>query len=119
MDAAAAGGPLPHGSGSLTRPPSSLSQEHTHDGRHRRDHARADGTGPKSPVLGPGRLRRRPAVGPDTDLWESGPDSLLSVSPMVALEDEFDPEFPDEMLTHQTSSSVRRISDGIATLVAK
>lgn len=38
---------------------------------------------------------------------------------MVALEDEFDVEFPDEMLTRQTFSSVRRISDGIATLVAK
>ncbi|MFF8445873.1 hypothetical protein ACF07U_33995 [Streptomyces californicus] len=60
-----------------------------------------------------------PAVGPGTDLWESGPDSLLSVSPMAAPEDEFDVEFPDEMLTRQTSSSVRRINDGIATLVAK
>ncbi|MFD3908352.1 acyl carrier protein [Streptomyces sp. CB04723] len=59
------------------------------------------------------------AVGPDTDLWESGLDSLLSVSPMAALEDEFDVEFPDEMLTRQTFSSVRRISDGTATLVAK
>ncbi len=38
---------------------------------------------------------------------------------MVALEDEFDVEFPDEMLTRQTFSSVRRISDGTATLVAK
>ncbi|MCF3165810.1 hypothetical protein IPZ64_02545 [Streptomyces violaceoruber] len=92
---------------------------HTHDGRHRRDHARADGTGPESPVLGPGRLRRRLRRRPHTDLWESGLDSLLSVSPMVALEDEFDVEFPDEMLTRQTFSSVRRISDGIATLVAK
>ncbi len=59
------------------------------------------------------------AVGPDTDLWESGLDSLLSVSLMVALEDEFDVEFPDEMLTRGTFSSVRRISDGIATLVAE
>ncbi|MFD7785587.1 acyl carrier protein [Streptomyces nojiriensis] len=58
-------------------------------------------------------------VGPDTDLWEAGLDSLLSVSLMVALEDEFDVEFPDELLTRETFSSVRRITDAVAGLVAE
>ncbi|MFX4290856.1 acyl carrier protein [Streptomyces bohaiensis] len=53
-------------------------------------------------------------VGPDTDLWSMGLDSLRSVRLMVALEDEFAIEFPDELLTRETFSSVRRMSDAVA-----
>ncbi|GAA2496217.1 acyl carrier protein [Streptomyces thermolineatus] len=56
-------------------------------------------------------------VGPGTDLWEAGMDSLLSVSLLVALEDEFDVEFPDELLTRETFSSVERITAAVSTLV--
>lgn len=58
-------------------------------------------------------------VGPDTDLWDAGMDSLLSVSLLVALEDEFDVEFPDELLTRETFSSVDRITAAVGTLVER
>lgn len=58
-------------------------------------------------------------VGPGTDLWEAGMDSLLSVSLLVALEDEFDIEFPDDLLTRETFSSVDRITAAVGTLVAE
>ncbi|MFE1781511.1 acyl carrier protein [Streptomyces sp. NPDC059506] len=56
-------------------------------------------------------------VDPGADLWEAGMDSLLSVSLLVALEDEFDVEFPDELLTRETFSSVERITAAVDTLV--
>lgn len=58
-------------------------------------------------------------VGPGTDLWEAGMDSMLSVGLLVALEDEFDVEFPDDLLTRETFSSVDRITAAVETLVAE
>ncbi|MEV5441047.1 acyl carrier protein [Streptomyces sp. NPDC052644] len=58
-------------------------------------------------------------VGPETDLWEAGMDSLLSVSLLVALEEEFDVEFPDELLTRETFASVQRITAAVGTLVER
>ncbi len=54
----------------------------------------------------------------EADLWQSGLDSLGSVSLMVALEDEFDIEFPDTLLTRDTFSSVNRIVAAVNNLVA-
>lgn len=56
-------------------------------------------------------------IGPDTDLWQAGMDSLRSVSLMVALEDEFDIEFPDALLARETFSSVNRIVAAVDGLV--
>ncbi|MFJ6213755.1 phosphopantetheine-binding protein [Streptomyces sp. NPDC092296] len=66
------------------------------------------------PVLGiaPGD----PGIGPDTDLWASGLDSLRGVSLMVGLEDEFAIEFPDEMLRRDTFTTVRSISEAVLAI---
>ncbi|NJQ05644.1 acyl carrier protein [Streptomyces lonarensis] len=58
-------------------------------------------------------------VDTDTDLWSMGLDSLRCVRLMVALEDEFAIEFPDELLTRETFSSVRRMSDAVAGTAAR
>ncbi|MFE7135614.1 acyl carrier protein [Streptomyces sp. NPDC057638] len=59
------------------------------------------------------------SLGPDTDLWEAGMDSLRSVSLMVALEDEFDIEFTDELLTRETFASKSGITAAVTTLAAR
>ncbi|WP_063831897.1 phosphopantetheine-binding protein [Streptomyces bikiniensis] len=58
------------------------------------------------------------SLGPGADLWEAGMDSLLSVSLLVALEDEFDVEFPDELLTRETFASEAGITAAVTTLAA-
>ncbi|MFD3515419.1 phosphopantetheine-binding protein [Streptomyces sp. NPDC058657] len=57
------------------------------------------------------------AIGPDTDLWKSGLDSLGSVSLMTGLEDEFGIEFPDALLTRETFTSLNRIVAAVDGLV--
>ncbi|WP_431727367.1 acyl carrier protein [Verrucosispora sp. TAA-831] len=44
-----------------------------------------------------------------TDLYHAGMTSLASVSVMLALEDAFDVEFPDHLLTKQTFTSISSI----------
>uniref|UniRef100_A0AAU3GNG2 Phosphopantetheine-binding protein n=1 Tax=Streptomyces sp. NBC_01401 TaxID=2903854 RepID=A0AAU3GNG2_9ACTN len=68
------------------------------------------------PVLGPSVDGS--AVGPDTDLWGAGLDSLGAVSLMAGLEDEFGIEFPDALLTRETFSTVNRILDAVGSLEA-
>ncbi|MGQ4516189.1 phosphopantetheine-binding protein [Streptomyces sp. DW26H14] len=57
------------------------------------------------------------AVGPETDLWQSGLNSLGAVSLMTRLEDEFEIEFPDALLTRETFSTVSRIVAAVDSLV--
>ncbi|MEV5176534.1 phosphopantetheine-binding protein [Streptomyces flaveolus] len=67
------------------------------------------------PLLGPSA---DPAgIGPDTDLWQAGLDSLGSVSLMAGIEDTFDIEFPDALLTRETFSTVSRIVAAVDSLV--
>ncbi|WP_406145221.1 phosphopantetheine-binding protein [Streptomyces sp. NBC_01012] len=68
------------------------------------------------PVLGP--AADGSAIGPDTDLWGAGLDSLGAVSLMAGLEDEFGIEFPDALLTRETFSTVNRILDAVGSLEA-
>ena len=57
-------------------------------------------------------------LGPDADLYEAGMTSHASVSVMLALEDHFDVEFPDEMLKPSVFASIGAISVAIEQLRA-
>jgi acyl carrier protein len=52
----------------------------------------------------------------DTDLFAAGMTSHASVNLMLALEDAFDIEFPDRMLTRGVFDSVSAIAGAIAEL---
>ncbi len=52
-----------------------------------------------------------------SDLYEAGLTSRASVSVMLALEDEFDIEFPDQMLNRHTFQSITAISQAIETIL--
>ena len=52
----------------------------------------------------------------DADLYEAGMTSHASVSVMLALEDAFDLEFPDEMLTRDVFESVNSMAAAISSL---
>ncbi|MFC8702968.1 phosphopantetheine-binding protein [Streptomyces anulatus] len=64
----------------------------------------------------PGISAERPLSG-ETDLWDSGMDSLSSVSVIVAVEEEYDVEFPDELLTREVFSSAAAIAAAVRTLL--
>ncbi|HET8980738.1 MAG TPA: acyl carrier protein [Solirubrobacteraceae bacterium] len=53
------------------------------------------------------------------DLFQAGMSSHASVNVMLALEDTFDVEFPDEMLTRQVFESVAAITSAISQLRAQ
>jgi acyl carrier protein len=52
----------------------------------------------------------------DTDLYQAGLTSHASVSIMLALEGEFDIEFPDQMLSRGVFGSVATIRDAVESL---
>ena len=52
----------------------------------------------------------------DDDLYNVGLTSLATVGLMLALEDEFDVEFTDEMLGRETFSSIASIKQAIEML---
>jgi acyl carrier protein len=54
----------------------------------------------------------------DDSLYEAGMTSHASVNVMLALEDRFDVEFPDEMLKRSVFESVASISAALAQLDA-
>ncbi|ARN23990.1 acyl carrier protein [Piscinibacter gummiphilus] len=53
----------------------------------------------------------------DSDLYEAGLTSLTTVNLMLALEDAFDIEFPDNKLGRKTFESIRSISEVLDELV--
>ncbi|MFI2314365.1 phosphopantetheine-binding protein [Streptomyces sp. CB00072] len=53
----------------------------------------------------------------DTDLWEAGMDSLSSVTVVVAVEEEYDVVFPDELLTREVFSSAAAIAAAVRGLI--
>ena len=55
---------------------------------------------------------------PYDDLFQSGMTSHASVNVMLALEEEFDVEFPEEMLQKSTFESIEAICTSITTLTA-
>jgi acyl carrier protein len=52
----------------------------------------------------------------DADLYEAGMTSHASVTLMLALEDAFDVEFPDRMLTREVFQSIGSIQAALAEL---
>ena len=58
-------------------------------------------------------------LGDDDDLYRAGLTSHASVNLMLALEDEFDVEFPERMLRRQTFESVRAMLDAIEELLGE
>lgn len=53
----------------------------------------------------------------ESDLYNAGLTSLATVSVMLALEDEFDIEIPDNMLSRKTFESIASIIDVVEELV--
>ena len=52
----------------------------------------------------------------DGDLYDAGLTSLATVGLMLALEEEFDVEFPDSMLSRNTFSSIDTIAEAVEEL---
>lgn len=68
-------------------------------------------------LRGHARLPVDPATLSDTaDLYDAGMTSHASVNVMLALEEGFDVEFPDRMLTRSVFASVSSICGAIAQL---
>ena len=57
------------------------------------------------------------SLAPSADLYEAGMTSHASVNVMLALEEHFDVEFPDALLTRKSFSSLESIADAVAELV--
>jgi acyl carrier protein len=55
----------------------------------------------------------------DASLYEAGMTSHASVNVMLALEDSFDVEFPDEMLKRSVFESVSSIATALAQIEAQ
>lgn len=53
------------------------------------------------------------------DLYQAGMTSHASVNVMLALEGEFDVEFPDEMLNRSAFSSIQAICQAVDSIGAK
>ena len=53
----------------------------------------------------------------DDSLYEAGMTSHASVNVMLALEDAFDVEFPDELLTRATFQSIDSLAAAVGPLV--
>jgi len=56
------------------------------------------------------------SLAPETDLFEAGMSSHASVNVMLALEDEFDIEFPDRMLKRSVFESIAAIAAALEEL---
>lgn len=56
------------------------------------------------------------SLGDDASLYEAGMTSHASVNVMLALEDAFDVEFPDEMLKRSVFESIAAIDAALAQL---
>lgn len=66
-----------------------------------------------------GRLSNDAALlGRDDDLYQSGMTSHASVNVMLALEGEFDVEFPDHLLKRNVFSSIASIQRALGELTA-
>jgi acyl carrier protein len=58
-------------------------------------------------------------IGDQSDLYEAGLSSLATVGVMLALEEGFDIEFPDSMLSRKTFASIQSLAGAVESLVAK
>ena len=58
------------------------------------------------------------ALDPESDLYGVGLTSLATVGIMLALEDRFDIEFPESMLSRKTFKSLAAIAEAVASLAS-
>lgn len=58
-------------------------------------------------------------LGDGADLYEAGMTSFASVDLMLGLEEAFNVEFPDAMLTRKTFASLKAIADAVSKLTAE
>lgn len=66
-----------------------------------------------------GKLRIEPDdLDVTTNLYGAGLTSHASVNVMLALEDEFDVEFPERLLKRSTFESIANLSDALESLLA-
>jgi acyl carrier protein len=66
-----------------------------------------------------GRLSKDVAtLAPESDLYEAGLTSHASVNVMLAIEGEFEIEFPDHMLKRSVFESIAAISEAVGELQA-
>jgi len=59
---------------------------------------------------------RADALSDDADLYAAGLESIATVHLMLAIEEHFDVEIPDALLTRQLFSSIDSMADAIAWL---
>ncbi|MEX2048856.1 MAG: acyl carrier protein [Gemmatimonadota bacterium] len=52
----------------------------------------------------------------DSDLYEAGLTSLITVNLLLAVEDHFDVEFPDELLSRRTFQSIGALTAAVEGL---
>jgi len=53
----------------------------------------------------------------DSDLYDAGLTSLITVNLLLAIEDHFDVEFPDELLSRRTFQSIAALAEAVEDLV--
>ena len=58
-------------------------------------------------------------VSDESDLYDAGLTSLATVGVMLALEEGFDVEFPDSMLSRRTFASIESLAAAVESLVEK
>jgi acyl carrier protein len=58
-------------------------------------------------------------IADDANLYDAGLTSFASVQMMLALEEEFDIEFPEAMLTRRTFSSLANVAEAVSQLTRK
>ena len=58
------------------------------------------------------------ALTPEADLYGAGLTSLATVGVMLALEDRFDVEFPESLLSRETFRNIAAIEEAIRSLQA-
>lgn len=61
--------------------------------------------------------RRADQLSEDDSLFDLGLDSFGSVQLMLALEERFNVEFPDDLLNRKSFSTIRSISEAVSTLI--
>tara|TARA_R110002096_G_scaffold207725_1_gene394126 strand:- start:107 stop:346 length:240 start_codon:yes stop_codon:yes gene_type:complete len=52
----------------------------------------------------------------DSDLYDAGLTSLITVNLLLAIEDHFDIEFPDELLSRRTFQSIDSLAEAVQDL---
>jgi acyl carrier protein len=53
----------------------------------------------------------------DSDLYDAGLTSLITVNLLLAIEDHFDVEFPDALLSRRTFQSIGSLAEAVQELV--